>query len=101
VRDYLERAGLRPYADIENLVVLKADGTARTARSTKGRTSFFAWGTDNDLLEQYVAPGDSLLVPEKLDRRSGYTQFMTAAKDWTQLIYQFGLGAAAFKVLQQ
>jgi hypothetical protein len=40
-------------------------------------------------------------VPEQADRRTGYTRFMIGAKDWTQLIYQFGLGAAAFKVLQQ
>jgi protein involved in polysaccharide export with SLBB domain len=102
VRDYLERAGLRPFADLENVVLLKADGTVRTARTVQGRaSSFFAWGGQTGLLEQEVMPGDSVLVPEKLDRRSGYTQFMIAAKDWTQLIYQFGLGAAAFRVLQQ
>jgi hypothetical protein len=28
-------------------------------------------------------------------------QFMTAAKDWTQLIYQMGIGAAAIKTLRQ
>jgi hypothetical protein len=102
VRDYLERAGLRPFADVENVVLLKADGTVRTARTVQARgSSFFSWGGQTNLLEQEVMPGDAVLVPEKLDRRTGYTQFMIAAKDWTQLIYQFGLGAAAFKVLQQ
>ena len=46
-------------------------------------------------------PGDAIFVPEKLDRRTGYVQFMTAAKDWTQLIYQMGIGAAAIKTLRQ
>jgi hypothetical protein len=41
------------------------------------------------------------LVPEQIDRRTGYTRFIIGAKDWTQLVYQFGLGAAAFKVLRQ
>ena len=50
---------------------------------------------------QPVYPGDSIFVPEKIDRRTGYTRFIIGAKDWTQLVYQFGLGAAAFKVLRQ
>ena len=49
---------------------------------------------------QPVYPGDSIFVPEKIDRRTGYVQFMQGAKDWTQLIYQFGLGAAAYKTLK-
>ena len=46
-------------------------------------------------------PGDAIFVPEKVDRRTGYVQFMTGAKDWTQLIYQLGIGAAALKTLRQ
>lgn len=100
VRDYLDRAGLRTFADIENVVLLRADGTARTARNAQQRNSFFSW-TGDGLLDVQVKPGDAILVPEQIDRRTGYTRFMIGAKDWTQLIYQFGLGAAAFKVLRQ
>jgi len=40
-------------------------------------------------------------VPEVLDRRNAYTQFIQGAKDWTQLLYQFGLSAVAIKTLRQ
>jgi protein involved in polysaccharide export with SLBB domain len=102
VRDFLDRAGVRPLADLDNVLVLKADGTVRTARTVQSRRSFFLFLLpDASLLDQEVRPGDAILVPEQADRRTGYTRFMIGAKDWTQLIYQFGLGAAAFKVLQQ
>jgi hypothetical protein len=95
VRDYLERAGPRQFADLGGVVLLRADGTAQTARTSRGP---FGWV--GGILDIVVLPGDALLVPEQLDRRSVYTRVMAAAKDWTQLLYQFGLGAAAFKVLQ-
>lgn len=98
VRDYLDRAGIRPLADLDNIVLLRADGTVRTARNTSQRTSFFGLGGDG-LMGIELKPGDAILIPEQVDRRTGYTRFMIGAKDWTQLIYQFGLGAAAFKVL--
>ncbi len=100
VRDYLDRAGPRAFADMDNVVVLRADGTVRTMRTVQQRSSFFAWGGEG-LLDQRVKPGDAILVPEQIDRRTGYVRFMLGAKDWTQLVYQFGLGAAAFKVLRQ
>ena len=100
VRDYLDRAGLKPAADLENIVILRADGSARTPRTVTQRRALLAWRGE-DLLEQQIYPGESILVPEQIDRRSPYVRFITGAKDWTQLIYQFGLGAAAFKVLRQ
>ena len=100
VREYLDRAGLRAFADLDNVVVLRADGTVRTMRTAQQRSSFFGWGGEG-LLDQPVKPGDAILVPEQIDRRTGYVRFMVGAKDWTQLVYQFGLGAAAFKVLRQ
>ena len=45
-------------------------------------------------------PGDSVFVPEVADRRTAYTQFVDGAKDWTQLLFQLGLGAAAVKTLR-
>jgi hypothetical protein len=52
-------------------------------------------------LSSRLNPGDTVFVPEVLDRRSAYTQFMQGAKDWTTLLYQFGLGAAALKAIRQ
>ena len=48
-----------------------------------------------------LQPGVSIFIPEVLDRRTAYTQFIQGAKDWTQLIYQMGLGAVAVKTLRQ
>jgi len=39
-------------------------------------------------------------VPALVDRRSAYSLFIDGAKDWTSLLYQFALGAAAFKTLR-
>ena len=36
-------------------------------------------------------PGDTVFVPEEMDK----TTFIQNAKDWTQILYQFGLGVAA------
>jgi hypothetical protein len=52
-------------------------------------------------LSSRLNPGDTVFVPEVLDRRSAYTQFITGAKDWTTLLFQFGLGAAALRTIRQ
>jgi len=95
VRDYLLRAGVTRDADESAVMVLRADGSVE---SDAGR-----WFTSlaGGVMGKPLYPGDAIFVPEKLDRRSGYIQFMTAAKDWTQLIYQMGIGAAAIKTLRQ
>ncbi len=46
-------------------------------------------------------PGDSVFVPGVLDRRSAYSVFIQGFKDWTSILYQFGLSAAAIKTLRQ
>ncbi len=95
VRDYLLRAGLTRDADDSAVMVLRADGSVE---SDAGR-----WFTSltGSVMGKALYPGDAIFVPEKLDRRSGYVQFMTVAKDWTQLIYQMGIGAATLKTLRQ
>jgi hypothetical protein len=45
-------------------------------------------------------PGDLVFVPEKIFKESAYSNFMRGLRDWTQILYQFGLGAAGLKVLQ-
>jgi len=42
-----------------------------------------------------LLPGDTLVVPEKVDRQ----RFVSRLKDWTQILYQFGLGAAGLAIL--
>ncbi|MGV0960722.1 MAG: SLBB domain-containing protein [Limnohabitans sp.] len=43
-----------------------------------------------------VAPGDTIWVEEKAEQVGWLRLF----KDWSQIIYQFGFGAAGFKILQ-
>jgi hypothetical protein len=45
-------------------------------------------------------PGDSIVLPEKVDRETGWSIFTRNAKDITQILYQFGIGAAAYKTLR-
>ncbi len=93
VGDYLEKAGATRDADIDNLVLVRADGTV------EGSTSRLAlWSTG--INSKKLNPGDSLFVPALVDRRSAYSLFIDGAKDWTSLLYQFALGAAAFKTLR-
>jgi hypothetical protein len=42
-------------------------------------------------------PGDSIVVPEELDR----TTITRALKDISAIFYQFGLGAAAIAVIRK
>jgi len=95
VRDYLLRAGMTRDADDSAVMVLRADG------SVESDTSGWFSGLGKGLMGKPLFPGDAIFVPEKVDRRTGYVQFMTGAKDWTQLIYQMGLGAVAIKTLRQ
>jgi hypothetical protein len=48
-----------------------------------------------------VLPGDTIFLPEKFDRESAWSQSVRTAKDFTQVLYQLGLGAAAIKTLRQ
>jgi hypothetical protein len=95
VQDYLEKAGPTREADLDEVIILRADGSAES--SPKGIIRKNLWGAS--VLDKKLYPGDSVLVPEVIDRRTPYTAFIQGAKDWTQLIYQMGLGAVAFKTL--
>lgn len=90
VSDYLTKAGLTAAADPDKLLVLRADGTVE---SSKG---FWATGLSSAKLN----PGDSIFVPAVVDRRSAYAQFIQGFKDWTTILYQLGLSAAAIQTLR-
>lgn len=96
VADYLERAGATRDADMDAAMIIRSDGTVV---SNSAQRSWFGFGNMN-FMSTKVHPGDSVFVPEVIDKRSPYTQFIQGAKDWTQLFYQFGLGAAAIKTLR-
>jgi protein involved in polysaccharide export with SLBB domain len=89
VNDYLAQAGgATKRADTSQLFVLRADG------SVVGSTR--SWlGTH--LTSSAVMPGDTIVVPEDFER----TTWMKDLKDWGQIFYQFGLAAAAIKVLRE
>jgi protein involved in polysaccharide export with SLBB domain len=93
VSDYLKVAGTTSDADVDNTFVLRVDGTVV---STESQSWFFGkiGGVE-------VMPGDTIVVPEKLDKQSGWSKFMQGARDWTQIIANFGLGAAAIHTLRQ
>jgi protein involved in polysaccharide export with SLBB domain len=88
---YLRRAGgATQAADAGGAFVVRANGSVVSAR--EGRS----WGAMARFEAEQSLPGDTVFVPEKLDR----TTWVQAAKDWTQILYQFGIGVAALKVIK-
>jgi protein involved in polysaccharide export with SLBB domain len=75
-------------ADESSIFLVRADGSVASRRQSSG------WFKASDDLGSLVAePGDSVFVPEEMDK----TTFVQAAKDWTQILYQFGIGLAGIK----
>jgi protein involved in polysaccharide export with SLBB domain len=96
VKDYIERAGLMRDSDVASAMLIRADGTVRASTA---QHSLFGFG-ESGFLATRVFPGDSIFVPERLDKRTQYTKLVQSAKDVTQLFFQFGLGAAAVRTLR-
>ena len=95
VSQYLDKAGVSRDADVDNLLVVRADGTVESnARSQ----SFFSLNTG--LLGKSLNPGDTIFVPAVIDRRTAYSKFIEGAKDWTTILSQFGIGIAALITLR-
>jgi protein involved in polysaccharide export with SLBB domain len=96
VKDYLLNAGVLREAEESEIFVVRADGSVLQARE---RTAgFWSWG-DRGLDTLELVPGDTIVVPEKLDRESPWNAFVRGAKDWTQILSNFGIAAAAIKTL--
>jgi protein involved in polysaccharide export with SLBB domain len=92
IGDYLRLAGgATQGADQSGIFVIRANGTAVSAQQ---RSGWFGLGGNLDQLP--AEPGDTIFLPEEMDR----TTFIQGAKDWTQILYQFGLGVAALKTLK-
>lgn len=92
--DYLRLAGgPAKGADETSMFVVRANGQVISARQDGSR--WFRRG-DDVLTSVRSEPGDTLFVPEELDK----TTFLQFAKDWTQVLYQFGLGIAGLRTLR-
>jgi protein involved in polysaccharide export with SLBB domain len=92
VKDYLKLAGTTTDADVDNTFVLRVDGTVVSSES-RGWFAGKIGGVE-------VMPGDTIVVPEKLDKTTAWSKFTQGAREWTQILANFGLGAAAIKTLR-
>jgi polysaccharide export outer membrane protein len=88
INDYLGQAGgMTKEADEKSAYVIKADGSV-ISRQQFGWLAGFGG--------QRLMPGDTIVVPEHANRTTWVKDF----KDWTQILYNLGLGAAALQVLK-
>ena len=95
VSEYIDQAGPTANALLEGALVIRADGSVFANRAQRS----WAGLGNGRFMASTLEPGDAIFVPEEIDKRTGYTRFIEGAKDWTQLLYQFGIGAAAWKQL--
>ena len=86
IGDYLGLAGGPTRgADAHSAFVIRANGSVVSGLQSSG------WlGSGKGLTGLLAEPGDTVFVPEELNK----TTFVQNAKDWTQILYQFGLGIA-------
>ena len=98
VAEVIRSAGLTEDAEPDQAFVLRADGSIVARRD---RSSVFSFGLGSGRFESIeLMPGDTVVVPAMLDRESRYNFLIRAAKDWTQILSNFGIGVAALKTLR-
>ena len=91
IGDYLGLAGgPTKGSDPGSIMVLRANGSVVAAPQQKG-----IWFTDNKIATIVAEAGDTIFVPEELDKES----IRTILKDWTSIFYNFGVGAAAINAV--
>jgi len=92
VGDYLAKAGGPTRdADKDDIYLVRADGVVLSKR----QNSYLFGTVSSSFNSRQVAPGDTLVIPEKLDKYN----LTKDLKDWSQIFYQFSLGIAAMKTL--
>jgi len=69
-------------ADKDSIFMIRANGSVISARQG---ASF--WHSGNNFNDAVVVAGDTIFVPEQVNKAT----FVQDAKDWTQILYQFGL----------
>lgn len=90
VAKYLDKAGgLTEDANGEAIYILKVDGTAYSQQQSKG---FLFW--KKELKSSRLDPGDTVVVPERLDR----IVWLREVKDMTQILYQMAVTAGVLIV---
>ena len=94
VGEVIRAAGLTEDAEPDQAFLLRADGSIVARRDRGG---FFGGGRFESV---ELMPGDTVVVPAMLDRESRYNFLIRAAKDWTQILSNFGIGVAALKTLR-
>ncbi|MFZ5542144.1 MAG: SLBB domain-containing protein [Pseudomonadota bacterium] len=77
-------------ADAASTFVIRANGAVISARQSAG------WFGAGEMEDIGALPGDTIFVPEEINK----TTFIQNAKDWTQILYQFGVGIAAIGTLR-
>jgi protein involved in polysaccharide export with SLBB domain len=92
VGDYLREAGNVRDGDAPRIFVVHANGAVSS--TDEDRHGWFGLARD-DITNLPAQPGDTIFVPENLDKQSS----IQSRKDWAQIFYQFGLGLAALKSL--
>lgn len=92
VEDVLRIAGVTEDGELDQAFVLRADGTV-VAR--KDRSGWFGGSFESLAL----MPGDTVVVPQKVDRETKWTFITRVVKDWTQILANLGLGIAAINTL--
>ncbi|MGE5112790.1 MAG: SLBB domain-containing protein [Acidobacteriaceae bacterium] len=90
IKKYLDMAGNGTRAaDSKHMFLVRADGSVVSRDQTSSK-----W-TGGGFESIQALPGDLLVVPTQMDKGA----FMRGLKDWSQVISNFGLGAAAIYVL--
>jgi polysaccharide biosynthesis/export protein len=93
MEDYIELAGgVSRHGDRANAYVIRPDGTILSAGQSLIPFLNISVRTHNPVL----FPGDTVVIPDNLES----TTLVKKLRDWTQVLYQFGLGAAGLKILR-
>ncbi|MEO8299550.1 MAG: SLBB domain-containing protein [Burkholderiales bacterium] len=75
-------------ADAGSIFIIRANGSVV---SNQQKTSFLGFGGGVTSLSAMA--GDTVFVPEEMNK----TTWVQSLKEWTQIFYQFGIGAAAVR----
>jgi protein involved in polysaccharide export with SLBB domain len=92
VGQLIKSAGLTEDANPKQAFLLRADGSILSRKSGDG------WFSDFE--STWLYPGDTLVVPAKVDRESNYSFIVRGLRDWTQIFSGLGIGAAAIRTLR-
>jgi len=88
IQDYIDLSGgVTDYADPDKSYIIKADGSIIPSKNIN-TSGFFR---SNSSTRNTLQPGDSIVVPLKVDSFSG----LAATTEVTQIVYQLAVAAAA------